>query len=150
MSLILTLHFLFIFLVQVRVLTRDSSTPIAQELQKAGASLSQVEYKPDSESLKKALKDVKILIDVQGSKGDGHQNQDLLLDLAAQSSSLKFYLPSEFGVETASLDFQQPEWSLKLKRQNRAREFGNFRVIGIYPGIFLEICFGPWSELRSS
>lgn len=127
---------------EVRILTRDPSSNKAKELEKAGAVVKKTDF---NQTLKEDLKDVSIFIDVLGSNGDSHKNKDLLLDAVLASDSVKYYIPSEFGVDTRLVgDYLHPEWGLKLQREKKARELGKFKVISIFTGLFMEGSFGPW------
>ncbi|KAH9813765.1 NmrA-like family-domain-containing protein [Melampsora americana] len=130
---------------EVRILTRNPDTPVVQEFQKAGATVIQVDF-TSKERLEAALKGVTIVVDVLGGKGDTNQQKDLLLDVIAGIDSVKYYIPSEFGIDTRHVQFKDPtiEWNLKINREKKARGLGKFRVISIFTGLFLEITFGPW------
>ncbi|EGG09871.1 uncharacterized protein MELLADRAFT_115704 [Melampsora larici-populina 98AG31] len=130
---------------EVRILTRNPDTPIVQEFQKAGATVIKVDF-TSKERLEAALKDVTIVVDVLGGKGDSNQQKDLLLDVISGLDSVKYYIPSEFGIDTRQVQFKDPkiEWNLKIKREKKARDLGKFRVISFITGLFLEITFGPW------
>lgn len=129
---------------EVRILTRNPDTDVVREFQKAGATVIQVNY--TKESLEAALKDVTIVVDVLGGKGDTNPEKDIILDVIAGIDSVKYYIPSEFGIDTRQVQFNDPaiEWNFKIKREKKARDLGKFRVISIFTGLFLEITFGPW------
>ncbi|EGG09872.1 uncharacterized protein MELLADRAFT_95366 [Melampsora larici-populina 98AG31] len=135
---------------EVRILTRNPSTHIVQEFQKAGATVIQVDF-TSKEHLAAALKDVTI-VDVLGHTGDTNRQKDLLLDAVAGLDSIKYYIPSEFGIDTRRVQLEDPTivWNQKIQREKKARGLGKFRVISIYSGLFLEGTFRAWSHIMST
>ncbi|KAF3916372.1 hypothetical protein ABW21_db0206144 [Orbilia brochopaga] len=67
--------------------------------------------------------------------------------IVSPSSSVKLYLPSEFGVDHYLHDFQHPEWDKKKAHFEAAAQREGLKICRVFPGLFLEHSIGPWYGL---
>ncbi|CAH7675222.1 hypothetical protein PPACK8108_LOCUS10425 [Phakopsora pachyrhizi] len=132
---------------KVKILTREISKPLIKDLEQAGGIIVPINYESPEvgKLLKEALVDVIVVIDVQSGGPDAQRNMDILLKASVESESVKYYIPSQFGVDVRFIgEASVGPWEAKIKRDQAARESKKLKVLSIYSAIFLEDCFAPW------
>ncbi|KAF2228298.1 hypothetical protein BDZ85DRAFT_278151 [Elsinoe ampelina] len=123
---------------KIIAITRKATDQTA-EWEKGGATIAT--WSDDSD-IPGILSDVDVLVNMVGPQG--HHLKELLLS-AIPSSSIKLYLPSEFGVDHTIHDFSHPEWDYKRDHALGARSTApNVKTCQVFPGLFLERAIGPW------
>ncbi|KZT38700.1 NAD(P)-binding protein [Sistotremastrum suecicum HHB10207 ss-3] len=122
----------------VRILTRDVSSPKAQALKKEGERGIITQFDPSDEaSVDQALNGVDVFINILGNIDD--KTKDNLIRSLVKNK-VKVYIPSEYGVDHAKINFEAPMLKSKLHHQEIARELGRgeLKVVAVYVGLFLE------------
>ncbi|KAG8947804.1 hypothetical protein FRC04_010290 [Tulasnella sp. 424] len=116
---------------RVVVLSRDDSSPVAQELKALGAEIHTGPVTADT------LKGIDVVINAWGFMVPGDIKNALVR--AAVEAGVKVYFPSEFGVDPHSLDIEAKIFESKVTQTNYAREVGKgkLKVIELYIGGFL-------------
>ncbi|KAG8946289.1 hypothetical protein FRC04_011919 [Tulasnella sp. 424] len=116
---------------RVVVLSRDDSSPIAQELKALGAEIHTGPVTTDT------LKGIDVVINAWGFTVPGDIKNALVK--TAVEAGVKVYFPSEFGVEPHLLDIEAKIFQSKVAQANYAREVGkgSLKVIELYNGGFL-------------
>lgn len=112
------------------------------------SSIAVVNYE-SKESIQAALEGCSILISVMGTEGDYMKTKKTMIEAAAATTSVKLYIPSDFGVDhnvaidTASDVFHHACWLDKNKHQRYAESLG-LQTAALYIGLFLENPWGAW------
>ncbi|KZS90940.1 NAD(P)-binding protein [Sistotremastrum niveocremeum HHB9708] len=123
---------------QVRILTRDVSSPKAQALKALGGAVELTEFNPvDELSVNNALGGVDIFISSLGRTTD-EVHKIILGGLV--KNKVKVYIPSEYGNDHSKNDFEVAVSTSKLGQQDIARKMGNglLKVVAVYTGLFPE------------
>ncbi|KAG9018159.1 hypothetical protein FRB90_012067 [Tulasnella sp. 427] len=117
---------------RVVVLSRDDSSPVAQELKELGAEVHTGTVTVES------LKGIDVVINAWGFTVPG-EIKDSLVKTAAEAG-VRVYFPSEFGVDPHNLDVEKNIFSSKVAQAKYAREVGggSLKVIEVYIGGFLD------------
>ncbi|ETN37018.1 uncharacterized protein HMPREF1541_08006 [Cyphellophora europaea CBS 101466] len=96
----------------------------------------------EQDTIGDCIHDVDVLISAVGPTG--HAFKDSLVNAMAKSS-VRLYIPSEFGVDHTVHDFPHAEWDHKKLHFDLTQKFiPNVQVLRIYVGLFLEESIGPW------
>ncbi|KAK6341639.1 hypothetical protein TWF696_008708 [Orbilia brochopaga] len=127
------------------ILTRSTDAEQLAEWGKQGATVRKYGAE-DDQSIADALSGVDILINTIASRDDGFKSK-LAAAIASPTSSVKLYLPSEFGVDHYLHDFQHPEWDKKKAHFEAAARRKDLKICRVFPGLFLEHSIGPWYGL---
>lgn len=116
---------------RVVILSRDDSSPVAQELKALGAEIHTGPVQAD------ILKGIDVVINAWGFMVPGDIKNALVK--ATVDAGVKVYFPSEFGVDPHTLDAEAKMFGSKVSQVNYAREVGKgaLKVIEIYNGGFL-------------
>ncbi|EPS44357.1 hypothetical protein H072_1658 [Dactylellina haptotyla CBS 200.50] len=131
----------------VIILTRNANTPEISKWKDQGASAR--EYSADDEKgIFDALAGVDALINVVASRDGGFKSK-LAAAVSSPSSTIKVYIPSEFGVDHYLHDFQHPEWDKKKSHFESVNKREDLTVSRVFPGLFLEHSIGPWYGLNT-
>ncbi|KAF3927629.1 hypothetical protein AA313_de0209766 [Arthrobotrys entomopaga] len=105
------------------------------------------EYSGDNEqSIQTALAGVDVLINVVSSKDDGFKSK-IATSISSPLSSVKLYIPSEFGVDHYLHDFNHPEWDKKKSHFQAVSIREDLKICRVFPGLFMEHSVGPWYGL---
>jgi len=132
---------------KVIALVRDPSSTNAQSLAAKGAQLHRVSEDDALASFTKALQGVDVLVNLLPVPGTQPEMMDAAVD-AAIKEGVKVYFPSEFGVDHREefWGWNHPGWLAKHHHAERAREIGKgvLKVIEVYTGLFMELCFSPF------
>ncbi|KAK6543365.1 hypothetical protein TWF694_000114 [Orbilia ellipsospora] len=129
----------------VIILTRNANTPEMVKWKERGASAR--EYSADNEqSIQTALAGVDVLINVVASRDDGFKGK-IATAISSPLSSVKLYIPSEFGVDHYLHDFSHPEWDKKKIHFQAVSARGDLKICRVFPGLFMEHSVGPWYGL---
>ncbi|KAI0769757.1 hypothetical protein BD413DRAFT_477275 [Trametes elegans] len=128
----------------VRVITRDPSSPKAQQLAQKGAELFALDG-----SLESAFTGVDVVINLL-PPSIPHDVRKKITE-AALKNSPKVYFLSDFGIDHRLTDFpgyNLPDWESKqqLAKETRALAQGKTKVIAVYNGLFLEILLAPYRK----
>ncbi|KAG8927419.1 hypothetical protein FRC01_007518 [Tulasnella sp. 417] len=116
---------------RVVILSRDDSSPTAQELKALGAEIYTGPVQADT------LRGIDVVINAWGFMVPGDIKDALVK--AAVDAGVKVYFPSEFGVDPHTLDVEAKIFGSKVAQANYARELGKgaLKVIELYIGVFL-------------
>ncbi|KAF3910370.1 hypothetical protein ABW20_dc0100751 [Dactylellina cionopaga] len=131
----------------VIILTRNTNTPEVKNWVLKGASARQYSV-DDYQSIVDAIAGVDILINVLASRDDGFKAK-IATAVCSPSSSVKLYIPSEFGVDHYLHDFEHPEWDKKKTHFEAVSERKDLKICRIFPGLFMEHSIGPWYGLNT-
>jgi len=127
---------------EVRLLTQNTASEKAQSFAAKGAKTFGVNY-TDEQTVLSAIHGADVLINALGGSVAGFPAKNALLAAALKDGGIKVYIPSEFGIDHRSNDFEHLEWSKKKDHAAKARQ-SNMKVCQVYCGLFMEHSFGPW------
>ncbi|XHG05763.1 hypothetical protein AWENTII_008976 [Aspergillus wentii] len=122
------------------ILLSRTESPKLQEFTAQGAKIRI--YNKDS--LAETLSGVDVLINAIGPEGHAFK-ETLLRGLPA--TSVKLYIPSEFGVDHYVHDFPHVEWDAKKHHMDLASKLlgqSDTKICKVFAGLFLEDSIGPW------
>ncbi|KAM5542741.1 hypothetical protein V8D89_003702 [Ganoderma adspersum] len=127
----------------IKIPTRDASTPKAQALQKKGAEL--IQWNPtDERCLQDAFQGADVIVDILNSQLPKEERTGITK--YALESGPKVYFLSEFGIDHRQNDFpgyDLPMWEAKRVHAAWARALAGdaTKVISVYTSLFLENAF---------
>ncbi|KAG9004674.1 hypothetical protein FRB94_002516 [Tulasnella sp. JGI-2019a] len=130
---------------RVLVLTRNSNSHAAKELEKLGAELVQTDGLLEAEALRS--KSVDVLVSCLGQNVAIEEKGALYK--AAIDGGVKVYFPTEYGIDHRIDEAKHKVWDDKKKHSRAAREASgeNIKIIQLYNGHFMEDAIGPWYAL---
>ncbi|KAF3939754.1 hypothetical protein ABW19_dt0209094 [Dactylella cylindrospora] len=126
----------------VVVLSRNTKSPQIEEWVNQGAIAKEYNVDDDA-SVKEALAGVDVLVNVLASNDGGFKSKVAAV-VTSPSSSIKLYIPSEFGVDHYLHDFQHPEWDKKAAHFEAVSARKDLKICRVFNGLFLEMSIGPW------
>jgi NmrA-like family len=89
---------------EIRILTRNVSSATARELQLLGGILIRVDFTQKS-TVVEAIEGCDVVVNAVGSKGHGPEAREVIARAVVETSTVKLYLPSEYGIDHRRRDF---------------------------------------------
>lgn len=131
---------------EIRVLSRTTSlsSNANKALASRGAKIHGVDFqKPDT--IITALQDVQVLIITMGTKNNGLQSEEILIE-AASKAGVKRVIPSEWGMDHRDIQPTNDLFKQKAKITQKINDLGMSYTV-LYNPLLMEESFGPWFGL---